>query len=80
MNRISTTYWYFAVTFDSFRHLREVLLPLRSKGVKLRANKCVFVKREVRFLGRIISGEGYRPDPADTEELDKFSEAPKQKQ
>ena len=68
----------FATTFDEHvQNLREVLSRLKSKGIKLRADKCVFAKREVRFLGRLISGDGYRPDPADTEALEKFREAPK---
>ena len=68
----------YARTFDEHvEHLREVLERLRSKGIKLRAEKCVFAKKEVRYLGRLISGEGYRPDPADTVALEKFREAPK---
>ena len=55
----------------------KVLERLRSKGVKLRAEKCHFLKREVRYLGRLVSGDGYRMDPADTEALEKFREAPK---
>ena len=68
----------YARTFDEHvEHLREVLMRLKSRGIKLRAEKCVFAKREVRYLGRIISGEGYKPDPADTAALEKFREAPK---
>ena len=57
--------------------LENVLMRLRSKGIKLRAKKCVFAKQEVRYLGRLVSGEGYRPDPADTEALEKFRTSPK---
>ncbi len=57
--------------------LKKVLVRLLSRGVKLRAFKCHFAKREVRYLGRLISGEGYRPDPAETAALDKFREPPK---
>ena len=68
----------FAVTFsEHVQNLWEVLLRLREKGIKLRADKCVFAKKEVRYLGRIITGEGYKPDPADTAALEKFREAPK---
>ena len=57
--------------------LRTVLRRLKSKGVKLRAHKCHFLKQEVRYLGRLVSSEGYRMDPADTEALERFREPPK---
>ena len=47
------------------------------KGVKLRAFKCHFGKQEVRYLGRLVSCEGYRADPADTVVLEKFRTPPK---
>ena len=31
---------------------------------------------EVRYLGRLISEKGYRPDPKDTEVLDRFRKCP----
>ena len=40
-------------------------------------DKCEFCKPEVRYLGRLVSAEGYRPDPKDTAALIKFREAPK---
>ena len=64
--------------FDEHRdNLRTVLRRLKEKGVKLRVDKCVFVKPEVRYLGRLVSGEGYRADPEDVKALEKFREAPK---
>ena len=62
---------------DHVMILDKVLERLEEKGVKLRAEKCVFGKREVRYLGRLVSAEGYRPDPADTAAVQKFTEAPK---
>ena len=58
-------------------NLRQVLRRLKSKGVKLRVDKCEFFKPEVRYLGRLVSADGYRADPEDIKALDKFRVAPK---
>ena len=58
-------------------NLKKVLQRLKSCGVKLRADKCNFLQREVRYLGRLVSEKGYRADPKDTEALEKFREPPK---
>lgn len=68
----------YARTFeDHVQNLRVVLKRLLARGIKLRANKCHFAKGEIRYLGRIITADGYKPDPADTEALEKFREPPK---
>ena len=68
----------YARTFEEHvTHLKQVLQRLRARGIKLRVDKCVFAKQEVRYLGRLISGNGYRRDPADTVALDKFKSPPK---
>ena len=69
---------YSKLSFDDHVEVIDKILErLEEKGVKLRAEKCVFCKREVRYLGRLVSSEGYRPDPADTAALQKFKEPPK---
>ena len=35
------------------------------------------MKPEVRYLGRLVSADGYRADPKDTKALEKFRTAPK---
>ena len=68
----------FGMTFEEHkRNLRTVLIRLKQKGVKLRVSKCEFVKPEVRYLGRLVSAEGYRADPEDVKALEKFRVAPK---
>ena len=39
-------------------------------------DKCVFAKPEVRYLGRLVSEKGYRPDPEDIKALEKFRTPP----
>ena len=65
-------------TFEGhLENLRRVLRTFRSRGIKLRADKCSLAKQEVRNLGRLISSDGYRPGPVDTVALEKFRSPPK---
>ena len=68
----------FSRTFDEhIVNLRKVLKCLKAKGIKLNAGKCEMFKREIRYLGRLISENGYRPDPADVKALEKVKIPPK---
>ena len=67
----------FSRTFEAHvENLREVLKKrkLRQHGVKLKPRKCSLFKREVRFLGRIVSGDGYRMDPESVKAVEKLKE------
>ena len=59
------------------RNLRTVLQCLKKKGIKLNLGKCNFFKKEVRYLGRLISKDGYRADPSNTEALDACLKPPR---
>ena len=53
---------------------QKVLRRLKLCGVKLTN---VFFKQEVRYLARLISRDDYRPNPKDTEDLEKLRCLPK---
>lgn len=49
--------------------LRRVLRVLHLHGVKLRPAKCKFFRKEVRYVGRLVSADGVRIDPKDIEAI-----------
>src|SRR6266498_1586649 len=50
-------------------HLRLVFEALRGAGLMVKVKKCEFVKKELKFLGHIISREGIRTDPEKIEKM-----------
>ena len=55
----------FSTTFEEhIENTHRVLRRLREHGVKLKPRKCKLFKREVTFLGRVVSEEGYKLDPS----------------
>ena len=57
--------------------MKKVLECLRLEGVKLNGKKCNRFRREIRYLGRLVSENRYRPDPADVNVLEKCKIPPK---
>ena len=54
----------FSETFpEHLEHLKEVFARLESVNLQLRAEKCDFAKRELLYLGHILSREGVRTNP-----------------
>lgn len=45
------------------KNLIKVLQRLREVNLKLNPNKCEFLKKEMLYLGHVISGDGISPDP-----------------
>ena len=53
----------FTKSFDEhIKHVRKVLRRLKENGIKLKAKKCDLFKKEVKYLGRILSQESYCAD------------------
>ena len=55
---------------DELERLREVLKRMRGAGLKLSPQKCHLFRREVRFLGHVVSNKGVSTDPSKTEAVD----------
>lgn len=58
----------FSKSFDEHvQVLRKVLQALQRHGVKLKSEKCELFRKEVRYVGRLVSAEGVKVDPKDLE-------------
>lgn len=54
----------FSRTFDQhLKDLENVFSALRKVNLKIKPTKCTFLRKEVPYLGHIVSREGIRPDP-----------------
>ena len=57
----------FSPCFDShLDHLEQVFERLQGYGLKLQPHKCHFLRREVRYLGHVVSGRGVATNPEKT--------------
>eukprot|EP00794_Sanderia_malayensis_P005110 gene5110-5758_t len=60
----------FSPDFQShIQHLSTALKRLRSKGLKLKPKKCELFKRQVKYLGHIISEQGYHMDTSNLQAI-----------
>jgi hypothetical protein len=50
--------------------VRQAFDRLRGSNLKLKAEKCLFLRREVSYLGHVISETGVLPDKAKTKVID----------
>ncbi|CAF3343980.1 unnamed protein product [Rotaria socialis] len=54
----------FSPTFEQhIKDLEKVFQALQSANLTLKASKCQFCRREMRYLGHIITQNGFKPDP-----------------
>jgi len=57
---------------DHSRKLREVFDRLRESNLKLQPSKCSFMRKEVNYLGHVITDKGVRPNPQKIDCVVKF--------
>jgi hypothetical protein len=60
--------------------LREIFSRLRKFNLKLQLDKCEFLRKEVNYLGHLITEEGCRPDPSKVEVIKNFPRPENEKQ
>ena len=59
------------------KHVKMVLKRIIEHGIKLNPVKCKWFRDEVKYLGHIVSSEGYKVDPASDKVIDKIKDPPK---
>jgi deoxyuridine 5'-triphosphate nucleotidohydrolase len=53
-------------------HLNKVFCRIRTANLKLNPEKCNFCRKELPFLGHIITDEGISPDPSTIKKIQEF--------
>ena len=54
------------------KHIRQVFERLRKADLRLKKEKCNFLKAHIQYLGHLISGEGIEPVPEKLESIEKM--------
>lgn len=54
------------------KNLMDIFERLRRVNLKLNPGKCQFLKKELLYLGHVISGEGISPDPQKTKVIQNY--------
>ena len=61
-------------TLEEYRqHLKKVLSKIRQHQLKLKPEKCEWIKTELKFVGHIVNREGILPDPENIRKIQKAS-------
>lgn len=58
---------------DHLQHLGAVIERLRGAGLKLKPSKCHFIRKEVEYLGHVITPDGLKPNPGRVSAVKEYS-------
>ena len=61
---------------EHIEDVRKVLQRMGKNRIKLKASKCSFFKQQIKFLGWIVSAEGYTLDPNYTKAVTSLKDKP----
>ena len=70
---------YSATIQEHISRLKEVFKRLRKSNLKIQPDKCEFLRKEVAYLGHLITEKGVKPNPAKVECIQNFPEPKNQK-
>ena len=54
---------------DHIKNLKETLDRFRTYNLKLKPKKCLLFQKEVKFLGKIVSAQGIKPNPESIQKI-----------
>ena len=65
---------------EGLERLEKVFIRFEEAGLKVKPSKCSLFRREVKFLGHIVSGAGVSTDPEKTKAIDEWPQPKNAKQ
>ena len=57
---------------EHVKHIQQVVQRVADCGLKLKPNKCHFARRQVEFLGHVVTAEGLKPNAARVEAVSSY--------
>ena len=57
---------------EHLQHLEEIFVRLRKFGLKMKREKCSFLKKHIQYLGHLVSERGFKPLPEKLESIRKM--------
>ena len=76
---IHRRYYCIWTNFDEhLARVAQVLDRLKEAGLKLKPEKCHMLQREVVFLGHVVTAEGVKPHPTNTDKIIGWPKTPRQ--
>lgn len=65
---------YSPTIYEHINRLKEVFTRLRNSNLKIQPDKCEFLRKEVAYLGHIITKDGVKPNPQKCQAIKDFPE------